>query len=748
MKIFDKRPLSLILCIMLGSFVFFYGSSRTAKLVTYVAALLLLSGFIIYRSISGKRGWLRILCCAFLIVSLFSSDAFYRSFNKYNEYDGVCEFVGTVIEKNTESYYSKYTLDVSTVNGKRHLIMPRVTFIGSGEDYSGVNVGTEIKITARAKSYDDAQENTSYYTSKGISSRLEDVEEITILSQCNVTPAIFFSDIRTFISRHAIMISDAETGGLLSALLLGDREDLSGKIALDFRRIGISHILALSGMHLSILCIGLSKLLSLVGCGKKSKYLFVILFTAVYMFLTGMPTSIQRAGMMLIISSLLFLFSSTHDSFTSLSVSVFLIVLFSPTSAFDTSLWLSAFATLGVITYSEYESLKSPSKNMALRIVAKLSAMLLISVFAIGATYIITLNSFHSISTLSPISTLIFSFLVQIFLYLGILTLIFGGFLPIGKMLTMLKDVIAALASVFSEINGAYFSIDFLATRLLLYLVFFGFAAFLILSIRRKRIYVAALCLSFVFSLAIGCALQQNSLKNDEIIFSSTSYGDNIVIKSEQTVFAVDASSYGNGSAYGTSATLSKSKITELDGYCVTHYSNMLPKAIDDLLSSIRTDIIYLPFYQNNDERTIAIEIIEIAKIYDATVDFYLAGGNIFVGDVAIKPQLISVMGSDVNKCILNIATANSNISYMSSGIFEGTTKAAAIKETKNCDVLLLGHYGKGYDENYFIDFEEELDTIAINGNGIFFTQKALEFYETEGCKIYKKSSQLTFPIR
>ena len=55
------------------------------------------------------------------------------------------------------------------------------------------------------------------------------------------------------------MSSSAENGGLLAALLLGDQTYLSGQTKLDCSRIGITHILALSGMHISIICSALSR---------------------------------------------------------------------------------------------------------------------------------------------------------------------------------------------------------------------------------------------------------------------------------------------------------------------------------------------------------------------------------------------------------------------------------------------------------------------------------------------------------
>ena len=211
-----------------------------------------------------------------------------------------------------------------------------------------------------------------------------------------------------------INLSNKESGGLLAALLLGERDCLPIGTKVDFARIGISHVLALSGMHLAILVIGLSKLLAFFGVGKKTRTLISIIFTLFYMTLTGFSVSVTRAGVMLICSSLLFLLSRTKDSMTSLFIAVTLIVISSPYSIYDTSLWLSAFATLGIVVFSEIQNGRvfiHPSVNWII-------TSLLSTFFALGATFVFTSLKFNGISMLAPIATLIFSIIIEIFIYI------------------------------------------------------------------------------------------------------------------------------------------------------------------------------------------------------------------------------------------------------------------------------------------------------------------------------------------
>lgn len=91
-----------------------------------------------------------------------------------------------------------------------------------------------------------------------------------------------------------------DTPGMLKALLVGDRSGLSGDVVSDFRASGASHILALSGLHLGIICTFLSKSLSILGNtfpARRVRCLLVIAASAFYAVYTGAGPSIVRAAL-------------------------------------------------------------------------------------------------------------------------------------------------------------------------------------------------------------------------------------------------------------------------------------------------------------------------------------------------------------------------------------------------------------------------------------------------------------------
>jgi competence protein ComEC len=93
-------------------------------------------------------------------------------------------------------------------------------------------------------------------------------------------------------------IWQGEDQGLIKSLIIGDKSELSKENKEKFQKIGISHIIAISGMHLHIISEILSKFFYFLGFRKKINYFLIIIFLGFYVFLIGLPASAIRALIM------------------------------------------------------------------------------------------------------------------------------------------------------------------------------------------------------------------------------------------------------------------------------------------------------------------------------------------------------------------------------------------------------------------------------------------------------------------
>lgn len=141
-----------------------------------------------------------------------------------------------------------------------------------------------------------------------------------------------------------------ETETLISALLLGNRDGLSADTVDLFRQTGASHLLALSGLHLSILfgvvyyCLlrvlisPLRYVLGIVG----------LLLLWGYVFVTGFPVSLCRASLMMSLLMISQMRMVGNDTFHTLAFSAILLLLFAPSMLYDVGFQLSFMSVAGL----------------------------------------------------------------------------------------------------------------------------------------------------------------------------------------------------------------------------------------------------------------------------------------------------------------------------------------------------------------------------------------------------------------
>jgi len=145
---------------------------------------------------------------------------------------------------------------------------------------------------------------------------------------------------------------DDENSALLTAFLTGDRESLKEDILGDFRRSGMMHALALSGMHVGFIYSFLSFLLSVTGgfpASKKVRSVVVMCCLWPYALLTGMGTSIFRAVVMATVYEMAVVLERERNSSGALALSAVIVILADPSAPASLSFQLSFGAMLGIV---------------------------------------------------------------------------------------------------------------------------------------------------------------------------------------------------------------------------------------------------------------------------------------------------------------------------------------------------------------------------------------------------------------
>ncbi len=736
MNIFRKRPLSLILCIALGVFFLFTFQNKLLRTSLIILSFLPLIISLIPRFKTNKHSLLRGITIASLIAIIFSYTYFDLYFFSANRFDGVVSISGTVTDASPASSYStKLTVRTDNIDEKP-FSRYKITIYLSKSEAAAMPAGTKIKFDATLHGF--AVESRSYNTSIGISAYADDVENVEIISRSSSGISERLKYYKEYLSRYITFLTDSESGALLAALLFGERDYLSSQLRLDFQRIGISHILALSGMHLAILSVGIDKLLSAFGTKKKIRVVVTSVFIILYMALTGFSVSVMRAGFMLIIAYALFLLSRGRDSITSLTVAVTLICIFDPCAIFSTSLWLSALATLGIIVLGEYTSkyMKKP-ENRLQKFLRYIWIGILASVFAISATLAVSTFTFGGISTVGMFTTLMFSVVIEAIMYLGCIRLILGRIIPIAWLISLLTKLVTIMAEFFSRGEYIYLSTNYLYISIAVVVYTILFYLFIILSVKEKRKAVMSLFLMFVIILVAPTVSAAIKDCDDEVIYMSDSKCDELLIRSENEVCLINSAQYAKNLGYTSLDLLKKANVTYLDKYYLTHYSWSIDDELKVLLSSMLVEKIYLPTPRNEDEETI-LSVIEKA-ISDYRTKIILLDNDMLavVGDYKIELLYSVPYGEGTSMNAYRVTSDDEVITYISSGLLDGETKAKMLKHISNSDTVILGEHGKKYKNRiYLYDFYDSIDNLIVNSQNVFLTQSALRKYIENGCNV------------
>ena len=146
-----------------------------------------------------------------------------------------------------------------------------------------------------------------------------------------------------------LFITEENLYAFSRAAVLGEKAEVSKDMKDKFKYTGLAHLIVISGTHISLVVIGIVKILDGLSLGYRFKYLMALVALTFYCALIGFSPGILRAyimGAMMILARILF---EQEDSKKSLLVSFIVIIVLNPYSLFDISMQLSYAAVIAII---------------------------------------------------------------------------------------------------------------------------------------------------------------------------------------------------------------------------------------------------------------------------------------------------------------------------------------------------------------------------------------------------------------
>ena len=529
------------------------------------------------------------------------------------------------------------------------------------------------------------------------------------------------------------------------ALLLGDSTDLDYATDTAFKLSGIRHIIAVSGLHISILY----SLISFLTARKRWFTALIgipslVLFAAV----AGFTPSVTRACIMVGLMMLASLVDREYDSPTELAFACLTMLVGNPLVIASVSFQLSVGCVAGILLFSE------PIQNwMKKRLGGKgklqngFCASVSVTLSAMSLTTPLSAYYFGTVSLIGVVTNLLTLWVVNLvfngIIVVCLVSLVFmkaasvlGWLLawPMRFVLFAAKNLAALpMAAVYTE-----------SVYIVIWLVFCYVLLAVFLLSRKRRPGVLACCAGIGLCVALLASWTEPLMDDTRITMLDVGQGQSILLQSEGRTYLVDCGGDSDTETADIIAeTLLSQGVDRLDGIILTHLDRDHAGALENLLSRIQTDLL---FVGNLPEETVLPRVD--GEIVYVTDTLELTFGN---GKMTIFGPIYSGSSNENSLCVL-FDTEKCDILVTGDRSGFGERTLLRYYELPAVDVLVAGHHGAEDStcEELLRAVQPDVVLISVGEQNVYGhpADALLERLAAFGCTVYRTDQNGTIIYR
>lgn len=341
-----KRPFAVVGFSMLFSALIFYNISFKMSVALTIGATVIFLILLPFKTMRENK---------FVLFSLLSVIVFSLSFM-------LCQFQYVTAQKNmgetveirgvicatpTHSDYAHtYIIKLEDENYKVRYVSEDNRFFTEGDIVEGT-VKREVSQYIESDFLDSSLSSKIYFT-------FFEAEEFR-LEKTGASNSVYrlLGELKGAFTKLTYSYIPSENGGIANAMTIGDRSGISDKTMEQFNYAGSSHLLVVSGLHLSLWAFGVIKLLRKNSLLRKYAVPISLAVLLFYCTLTGFSVSVIRAGAMVGAVIIAKAFRRDADSLNSIGLGVAGIMLLNPFAAYSVSLWFTVFSTVGILVFQK-----------------------------------------------------------------------------------------------------------------------------------------------------------------------------------------------------------------------------------------------------------------------------------------------------------------------------------------------------------------------------------------------------------
>ena len=569
--------------------------------------------------------------------------------------------------------------------------------------------------------------------------------------------AVLLKKTSTYSSYHQAMLMVKEkcrqilenTAGkdapVFEAIVLGEKTGLDSEIRMRYQLAAIVHILAISGLHISILGMGLYKLMKRVGFGIWPAGIFSLAVMLQYGMMTGGSVSTLRAVTMFLIAMGARITGRIYDMPSAVSVTAMMILAESPAYLLDSGFLLSFGCVLGICVASERICALAGAKRKGTKVFCESVALWLV-------TLPVMLKFFGEASLAGLVLNLAVLPSVGVVLAGGVAAMILGFVsIPTGRVMIFPARVLLFLYERLCELAGRSRWCTWIGGEPEIWQITIYYAilvAVLLIGqyikesdqtkISRKQhiLRISGIVLLILSILTLGKQSFRYSFKNQtlQITCLDVGQGDGILIRTpDNKHYLIDggSSSQSELGRYCLLPALKSMGISCLDGIFISHTDKDHLSGVQELLeymekglTTIRAAYLVLPGWTEPPEAwTDLASAAQKAGIKTVTGN---AGNIIRSGAAAFEilwPES-TARGKDVNEEAMVMELTYGDFRMLFTGDIGADTEKKLLSAgcLNDIDCLKVGHHGSGYSssEEFLKKVKPELSIISCSSTNTY----------------------------
>lgn len=335
-----------------------------------------------------------------------------------------------------------------------------------------------------------------YLKTQGIYGSINTLKsDIKLIKKNNINIISRFANyLSTKIAENVKNTFQEKQAGLLIGILLGNKDYLDEDIVQNFKDSNLSHMLAVSGAHVSYIILGITYFFNIIKSNKKISKIITIILLLFFIVLVGGTPSVTRACLMaiyLIIGTLIY---KKPDIKSSICLSLMIILIKNPYSLFDIGLQLSYGGTIGIILFTKrLLNYNLIIKNEEINVKNNIKQMAIISICANIIIMPIMAYHFSTVSVTFIISNILAGPIFGIVVILGFLYCIFSIIFPpiaiiLNFILKIFLNILIEITSICSKLplSKIYVKTPSIIFILIYYIIIFVFIKFRLIKIISK----------------------------------------------------------------------------------------------------------------------------------------------------------------------------------------------------------------------------------------------------------------------